>query len=125
MELREENLLISTSDSAPNFDATLKGAEMRSREAALELTAKIIKESDSLKVGVAPEELFDFGPDILEYVWASLVRARKFSLAGELTEADIFASGRFAHPGLVGSDGKGRFGLSQFHKSPNLVVSDH
>ena len=66
VDLGEEDLLGWTFEGPPLFDPTLQGAELDVGETTGESTLDVEEEGLGLKPRVAPEQVDEFGPEVLE-----------------------------------------------------------
>ena len=125
MNLREEHLLGRSFEDAPLFDPPLQGPELDVGETAREAALQVEEEGLGLEPRVEPEQLQEFGPDVLERVLPGAPGVRDSSLTGKQVGVAVLACRLLVDFGPIGGVGECGFGLEQLPQPPELTIGDH
>jgi hypothetical protein len=125
MDLREEDFLGRPFEGPPPFDPALQAAELDVGEPAREATLQVEEEGLGLEARVEPEQLEQFGPDVLERVSSGPPGVRDSTLTGERVGVAVLARRLLVDLGPIGGVGECGFGLEQLPQPPELTIGDH
>jgi hypothetical protein len=125
VNLREEHLLGRPFEGAPEFDPPLQGAELDVGESPREAALQVEEEGLGLEPRVEPEQVKQFGPDILERVLPGPPGMGNSPLTGEQVGVAVLACRFLVDFGPIGGLGESGFGLEQLPQPPELTIGDH
>jgi hypothetical protein len=125
MDLGEEDLLGRPFEDTPLFDSALQATELDVGEAAREASLQVVEEGLGLEPRVEPEQLEEFGPDILERVLPGPPGVRDSSLTGQRVGVAVLACRFLVDFGPISGIGQCGFGLEQLPQPPELTIGDH
>lgn len=125
VDLCEEHLLGRPFEGPPLFDPALQTTELDIGEPPRESALQIQEEGLGLEARVEPEQLEEFGPDVLERVLPGPPGMGDSSLTGERVGVAILAYRLLVELGPIGGVGERGFGLEQLPQPPESTIGDH
>ncbi len=125
VDLREEHLLGRPFEDTPLFDPPLQGPELDVGKTAREASLQVEEEGLGLEPRVEPEQLQEFGPDVLERVLPGPPGVRDSSLTGKQVGVAVLACRLLVDFSPICGLGECGFGLEQLPQPPELTIGDH
>lgn len=125
VDLCDEHLLGRPFEGTPAFDASLQATELDVGEPTGEAALQVEEEGLGLEPRVEPEQLEEFGPDVLERVLPGPPGVRDSTLTGERVGVAVLACRLLVEDGPIGGLGQCRFGPEQLPQPPELAIGDH
>ena len=125
MDLIEEDLLGRPRDGLPRLDLPLQGAELAVLKPARESALKILEKGFGLEPGIAFQQVFEFGPNLLERILPGLPGSRGKRFTRQAISLSVHSSGLGIHTCPQGCKIEWLTFAEELAKPANLGDFDH